>query len=103
MCLTIISKHVLVPQVDGLQRCPYDPKHYVPGSSLETHKVKCWYGTHGVKVDTNTAQILTSRSTFYGEGSTIPHIHIGMHNLVPNPPILRCWMYYITFCVLVMY
>ena len=44
--------------------------------------MKCWYSTRGVEVDGNTAQMLTSGSSFYSDSTTIPHVHIGMSEIV---------------------
>ncbi len=63
----------------NLEQCPYNANHYVPSSSLESHKARCWYSSRGIKVDRETAQTLASTGAFYGR-SKIPHIHIGMSN-----------------------
>ena len=60
-----------------MEKCPYNPNHYISVSSLEAHKIKCWYSTRGVKVDSDTAQMLTSRSTFYSDSTSVPYVHIG--------------------------
>ena len=61
----------------NLEQCPYNASHYVPSSSLESHKVRCWYSSLGVKVDRETVHTLASTGAFY-DTSNIPHLHIGM-------------------------
>jgi hypothetical protein len=63
--------------IQNLEQCPYNANHYVPSSSLESHKARCWYSNQGVKLDRETAQTLASTGAFYGRFE-IPHIHIGM-------------------------
>lgn len=73
------SSHLSSTQTNAnLEQCPYNANHYVPSSSLERHKARCWYSSQGVKVDRETAQTLASTGAFYGGRSNIPHIHIGM-------------------------
>lgn len=60
----------------SLKQCPYNANHFVPSSSLEAHKIKCWYVSHGVDVDGKTAEMLTCSSNFY-TSSNIPSVHIG--------------------------
>ena len=69
--------YVPIQTKTSLEQCPYNANHYVPSSSLESHKTRCWYSSLGVKVDAETAQNLASTGAFYGR-SDIPHIHIGM-------------------------
>lgn len=38
--------------------------------------MKCWYGSHGVDMDSKDAEMLTWRSYFYSN-SNIPCVHIG--------------------------
>ena len=66
----------------SLEQCPYNVHHYVPSSSLESHKAKCWYSSQGVKMNSETAQSLASTNAFYSQ-SDIPHAHIGtwLYNL----------------------
>ena len=61
----------------SLEQCPYNTNHYVPSSSLESHKARCWYSSQGVRVNRETAQTLATTGDFYGESDIIPHIHIG--------------------------
>ena len=61
----------------SFEQCPYNAGHYVPSSSLESHKAKCCYSNLGIKMDSETSQSVPSTRTFYSE-SNIPHVLIGM-------------------------
>ena len=61
-----------------LEQCPYDTNHYVPSSSLESHKARCWYSSQGVKLGREDAELLAARGAFY-EQTNIPQTHISMY------------------------
>ena len=76
---------ILTQNQSELLKCPFNPNHYLPSSSMEEHKKKCqcasFMGTSIHSLADDELTLHSTDSSFLYKDSSVESIQIGIHYL----------------------